>query len=159
MASSISTSNPVKFFEEHGYFYDEDPTIGNLVTQLETRGIAESREGLHAAIPILLANSNVRPILEPYLSRPDVRLCITLGDDPDHPFVFSLDAGQKDFIILHMWSPGSEAELYHGSHLNPPGLPRLKAARASNGLLEPASAVLKKRNYSPVAIEMKHGGV
>lgn len=47
----------MKFFEEHGYFYDEDPTIGNLVTQLETRGIAESREGLHAAIPILLANS------------------------------------------------------------------------------------------------------
>lgn len=110
---------------------------------------------------LILSNSfqNVRPIVEPYLSRPDIRLCITLGEDPNHRFVLSLETGQKEHIIVHLWSPGSEVELYHSSHLDPPGLPSLKAAQASNGLLELAGAVLKKRKCSPVTVKMEHGGM
>ncbi len=33
---------------------------------------------------------------------PDIRLCCTLGKDPDHHFVFSLEPGQTDHIIVHI---------------------------------------------------------
>ncbi|KJZ69064.1 hypothetical protein HIM_11547 [Hirsutella minnesotensis 3608] len=159
MASSDPRTDPLTFFEENRYFCDEDASIGKLVEELEKQGIAESHRGLEIAKPKLLANSNVRPIIEPYLSRPDIRLCTSLGEDPNHRFVLSLEPGQKEHIIVHLWSPGSEAELYRSSHLDPPGLPPLKAAQASNGLLELAGAVLKKRMYSPVTVKMERGGI
>ncbi|ODA80572.1 hypothetical protein RJ55_03531 [Drechmeria coniospora] len=129
MASSSDTRpEPLRSFEENGYFFDEDAAIGSLVDELERRGIADSPASVDVAKPKLLANSNVRKILAPYLDRPDVRLCITLGEDAAHRFVFSVESGQKDHVIVHIWRPGSEAELYRRSHLDPPGLPPLKAA-------------------------------
>ncbi|KIE00685.1 hypothetical protein MAJ_03460, partial [Metarhizium majus ARSEF 297] len=158
MESSLSANDPLAFFEENRYFYDEDGTIGSLVNELEQLGIAEDEKGSELAIPRLLQTS-ARSILEPFLICPDFQLRITLGADPGHRFIFSIEPGQKEYIIVHMWSPGSEAVLYRNSHRDLPTLPPLKAAQASNGLLEPAGAALKKRNYSPMPVTLEQGGM
>lgn len=46
--------DPSKFFEQNGYYYEEDETIGTLVPHLEKLGIAESPDGLNTAKPLLL---------------------------------------------------------------------------------------------------------
>lgn len=54
MESSLSANDPLAFFEENRYFYDEDGTIGSLVNELEQLGIAEDEKGSELAIPRLL---------------------------------------------------------------------------------------------------------
>jgi hypothetical protein len=57
MASpSHCAGEPVDFFTTHGYFYERDAAIGNLVPELETRGIAETVDGLSVAKLKLLEN-------------------------------------------------------------------------------------------------------
>lgn len=152
------TGEPVDFYANHGYLYEHDATIGGLVPELEKRGIAESVDGLSIAKLRLLENSRVRPILEPYLDRLDVQLCTTLGPDPHHYFVLSLEPGQKDRIIVHLLSPGSQAELTEGAHLDSPVSGRLKGAPASNGFIEVPKPALKQRG-NPIPVQMEAGGL
>ncbi|KAF4435392.1 hypothetical protein F53441_13515 [Fusarium austroafricanum] len=159
MASSqLCAGEPVDFYANHGYIYEQDATIGSLVPELEKRGIAESIDGLSIAKLRLLENPRVRPILDPYLDRLDVRLCTTLGPDPHHYFVLSLESGQKDRIIVHLLSPGSQAELTENSHLDSPGSGRLTGAPASNGFIEVPKPALKQRGC-PVPVQMEAGGL
>ncbi|KAL2156666.1 hypothetical protein VTH82DRAFT_1411 [Thermothelomyces myriococcoides] len=154
-----STVNPLKFFEENGYFSDDCAAIGRLVTDQETKGNAESPETLSLAKSILL-RERCGEILAPYLNNPEnIKLCMALGPDPNHCFAFTLKPGETDRIIIHMWSPGSQGELYRGSHVDLPGQPRLIAAGASNGLLEPPSAILRMRENNPITVEMANGGI
>ncbi|KAH7309918.1 hypothetical protein B0I35DRAFT_449979 [Stachybotrys elegans] len=160
MASpSPCAGEPVDFFTTHGYFYEQDAAIGSLVPELEKRGIAETVDGLAVAKPKLMENPRVRSILEPYLDRLEAQLCTTLGPDPHHRFVLSLEPGQKDRIIIHILSPGSLAELTQRSHVDPPGWGRLKGAPASNGFIEVPDAILKKRGCTHSSIQMDAGGL
>ncbi|KAM0425627.1 hypothetical protein ACHAPT_009159 [Fusarium lateritium] len=150
MASpSLCAGDPVDFYANHKYFYEQDAVLGPLVPELEKRGIAESAEGF---------SNRVQPILEPYLNQLDVRLCITLGPDPHHCFVLSLEPGQKDRIIVQILSPGSQVELTENSHLDSPESGRSRGAPAANGFLEVPAAALKKGGR-PVPIQMDAGGL
>ncbi|AEO60282.1 hypothetical protein MYCTH_2309397 [Thermothelomyces thermophilus ATCC 42464] len=154
-----STVDSLKFFEENGYFSDDCAAIGRLVIDQETKGNVESSETLNLAKSILL-HERCGAILEPYLNCPNnIELCVALGPDKNHCFVFTLQSGETDRIIIHMWSPRSQGELYRGSHVDLPGQRALIAAPASNGLLEPPSAILRMRENNPITVTMANGGI
>lgn len=54
VSSSVSADDSLKFFEEHGFFYQADSEIGRLVTTLDSKGLADGPDGLKSFNQALL---------------------------------------------------------------------------------------------------------
>ncbi|KAK8872314.1 hypothetical protein PGQ11_002828 [Apiospora arundinis] len=152
MASTSGVSSS-KFYKENGYIFVEDESIGNLVTHLEDLSLSDDAI-LDKAKSVLLQIESAVSILQPYLNRPHIQLCHALGPDPGHRFVFSLQTGMTDRIILHICSPKFDAEFYQASHTG-----TLPVAAAANGLLEVPGAALRRRGNTPIPVTMDTGGI
>ncbi|KAK4149898.1 hypothetical protein C8A00DRAFT_18482 [Chaetomidium leptoderma] len=154
VSSSVSAEDAAAFFQEHGFFYQADTEIGKVVAELDSQGLAWNPEGLKYFMPILLRDSRLRQILEPFGNRyPSVNY--SFGSNyPGHYFASTIEPNQDHRILLYMWSAGSQLEFAVGSH-RPPN----KGVKAANGMYEVPYKFLKNKNLNEIKVRMEGGGV
>lgn len=168
-SSSVSADHAATFFQEHGFFYQADTEIGNLVAELDSQGLAWDPKGLKYFMPILLRDlvsmpsrvsctviyttQGLRQILEPFGIYPSV--CYAFGSNyPGHYFASTIEPNQDHRILLYMWSAGSQLEFVVGSH-RPPHI----GVKGANGMYEVPYIFLKKKNLNEIEVRMEGGGV
>ncbi|KAH7112406.1 hypothetical protein EDB81DRAFT_670861 [Dactylonectria macrodidyma] len=151
---AVTAADSLKFFKEHGLFYQEDAAIGGIVDALDQQGLTNRTDSFQFFTGCILGDARIRPLLEPYLSHPNPQVCHTASSDPGHIFAFSIVPTQGDRVVVHMWCAGSRVEFYENSHNRP-----LKGVLASNGLLEIPEASLKKNGCKTIGVEMEKGGI
>ncbi|KAK3689224.1 hypothetical protein B0T22DRAFT_461147 [Podospora appendiculata] len=148
MASLLaSMADAVAYFQQHGIYYLEDATIGMVVKEVDDQGLSRNLDSWRYFEDLVLGNTRLRSILEPFLHQTNPQICYTFGPEPGRFFCFLPQAGLSHRMLVSMWSAGTKLELMEGSHIGP-----LKAVQASNGLFE-----VPAKKGSP--IQLDEGGI
>ncbi|SPJ72375.1 uncharacterized protein FTOL_02103 [Fusarium torulosum] len=152
ISPSITSENALLFYQEHGIYYQENPTIGSLAESLGSRAL--SRDGMSEFLKLAGKDERAYKIIEPFLTG-SLRFWFALGPDPGKFYASTIDPGQDDIIVIYMWHPGTNLEFSHKSHIGVN-----KGAASSNGLVHIPYSYLKhvkKLEEYPVGLEK--GGV
>ncbi|KAJ5543904.1 hypothetical protein N7494_005183 [Penicillium frequentans] len=142
---------------EDGFYHLVDLEQPEQNVEMEPEGFALASEyGLDFCKLKVLDDMRVRSILQSFFDWSGLGLYLRYGRDPGHNFSFRRGGAKAGLrvLIVHMWSKGSRATYYCGSHLH--SLPTIKAA---NGLFEIPSAGLRIAACQGKDIEFPNGGL
>ncbi|KAF4471707.1 hypothetical protein FALBO_1376 [Fusarium albosuccineum] len=116
VASLITAENSPQFLQEHGFFYQEIPDIGKLVTDLYSTNRAKGKEAtLDRFKPTLCTDPRLQRILDYY---PETgRLQSPWGIVPKAYYSWDNPRPEADnAIIAYMLGPESQFKCKDGSH-------------------------------------------
>lgn len=151
VSSSVSPDESQEFLEKHGFFYEENDAIGNLVDELYRTGRARSHARLCSFEPTLRENLRLSRILDNYPN--ETRFRFPWGTTPGayYNWVRKTSSVNSE-LIAYMLGPESQYDCRDLSHeVDSDGV------LEENGTFEYPDAVVE--NYSRRDVEMKKGGV
>ena len=173
ISSSVSAAESLQFFKEYGIFYQANATIGKLVEELDSQGLAWKSDVLSRYLPIILEDmvcqlyhafksiaycyQRLRRILE-HFDTEHPSLCFYLdSDNPRHYFASTIERNeaQDHRAIIYVWNAKTELEIFPSSHKLPS-----KGVKAANGLWEvPYPFLTVKKGLKESAVRWEEGGV
>jgi hypothetical protein len=133
ISPAVLAADSLRFFQDHGVFYQANAAIGKLVEELDSQGLAWKSNILSRYLPILIKDPRLREILD-HFDTEHPSLCFYLdSDNPKHYFASTIEENeaQDHRAVIYMWSTKSELEIFVGSHKLPS-----KGVKAANGLWE-----------------------
>ncbi|KAI3094758.1 hypothetical protein CBS147333_9932 [Penicillium roqueforti] len=142
---------------EDGFYHLVDPERPERNIEMEPEDFALASEyGLEFCKLNVLEDMRVRSILQSFFDWSGLGLYLRYRRDPGHIFSFRRGGAKAGLrvMIVHIWSKGSRATYYRGSHLH--SLPTVKAA---NGLFEIPSAGLRNATCRGKEVEFANGGL
>jgi hypothetical protein len=150
VSSSIPPDESLAFLDEHGFFYQADPEIGNLVDRLYSEGRARSENSLNQFRPRLLEIPRISKILEPYLQLPPF-FAYPWGTTPNGFFASTMDENTTGLIAYlagagHRWICCDGSQELHST-----------GVRASIGMYQIPNPILVQ--FPKIRVEMEQGGV
>ncbi|KAI0187151.1 hypothetical protein F4808DRAFT_466440 [Astrocystis sublimbata] len=157
ISSSVPAAESLRFFQEHGIFYQANAAVGKLVAEFDSQGLAWKPEVLRMYMPIIVKDPRLREILE-HFDTEHPSLCFYLdSDNPKHYFASTIEENepQDHRALIYVWSAKSRLEIFVGSHKLPS-----KGVKAANGLWEvpyPFLTITKGLKESEACLE--EGGV
>jgi hypothetical protein len=157
ISPEISAADSLRFFQEHGVFYQANSTVGKLVEELDSQDLAWRPEILNRYLPILMQDPHLRAILD-HFDTQHPAICFYLNsDNPKHYFASTIeeDEAQNHRAVIYMWSTKLELEIFVDSHKLPS-----KGVKAANGLCEvPYPFLTVTKGLKEHAVRWEEGGV
>ncbi|KAJ9130462.1 hypothetical protein NKR23_g12192 [Pleurostoma richardsiae] len=154
VSSSISADESLQFLEDHGFFYQANAKIGELVDELLRTGRARSDDArLDYFKPTLRQDSRLKKILEHYpIALPRFRFPWGTTPGAYYNWDKKLDPTVDSGLVAYMLGSGSRWVCLDGSH----GLDE-DGKLVENGTLQLSDTVLE--NYAKRELRMEAGGV
>lgn len=158
MASAASSDEAtVKYLDDDGFVILQDTTIGEQIGELERRGFPFTSDyGLDFLAKHILGNAKIQTTVETVLGKCALAHWLRYMAYPGHIVCFRAGGPQagRRALLVHLWSRGSQAVYYSGSHHH--HLPTEKGGRLLWEIQAPALADV---GCSPALVEFPDGGV
>ncbi|KAK3938107.1 hypothetical protein QBC46DRAFT_266087 [Diplogelasinospora grovesii] len=156
MSTAISVKDVREALTEDGFYCIQDPRVGLGISEMEQNGSQfspSSEAGWEFCKRYVLKYANIRTTLESY------KWCRLgyyrrIAEDQGHIFQLRKGGEKPDILLVHLWSKGSRAVYFPGSHLIP-----LKSVRAANRMWEVPEAALERAGIKGREIPFKNGGL